>query len=91
MVEISIRFLWYPEPNKIIEDEKLGLKIYELTPIGLLCVTPKREIKKLIEAKKNPILNENMKNFLLQNLNTLENFSENSRTFQQIREAEEDF
>jgi hypothetical protein len=81
----------HPEPKKIIEDEKLGLKIYELTPIGLLCVTPEREIKKLIEAKKNPILNKNMKNLLLQNLNTLENFSENSRTFQQIKEVGEGF
>jgi len=82
----------HPDPTKIINDESLGLKVYELaTPIGLLCVTPNGEIKKLVEAKKNPLLDKDAKIFFLQNLDTLENFSENSRTFRQIRERGEDF
>lgn len=81
----------HPDPEEIIEHEKSGLKIYELTPIGFLCVTPKGKIKKLIEAKKNPFLDKNMKNFLLQNLNTLENFSENSKTFRRIKKQWEAF
>jgi hypothetical protein len=81
----------HPSPEKIEKDEKLGLRIYELTPIGFICVMPQGKIIKLVEAKNNPLLDRDAKTFFLQNLDTLENFSENSRTFRQIRERGEDF
>lgn len=80
-----------PEPGKIQKDEKLGLRVYKTTPIGFLCVTPRGEVKKLVEAKNNPLLSESVKKSFLQNLNMLENFSENSKTFRRIREEGEGF
>lgn len=79
------------EPENIKRDEELGLKIYEITPIGFICVTRQGKIIKLVEAKKNPLFNEDTKNYLLQNRGMLEKFSENGRTFRGIKEAGENF
>ena len=79
------------EPESIKRDEQLGLKIYEMTPIGFICVTPQRKIIKLVEAKKNPLFSNDVKNLLLQNIGMLEKFSEEGRTFREIKKAGEDF
>lgn len=79
------------EPESIKRDEQLGLKIYDMTPIGFICVTPQGEIIKLVEAKKNPLLSKDVKNSLLQNAGMLEKFSEESRTFWRIKEKGENF
>ena len=79
------------KPESIRRDEKLGLKIYELTPIRFICVTPQGEIIKLVEAKKNPLLSEDVKSSLLQNPEMLKRFSEESRTFWGIKEEGENF
>lgn len=79
------------EPESIKRDEQLGLKIYEITPIGFICVTPQGETIKLVEAKKNPLFSKDVKNFLPQNIGRLEKFSETGKTFWGIREAGESF
>jgi hypothetical protein len=79
------------KPESIERDEKLGLKIYEMTPIGFICVTPQGEIVKLVEAKKNPLLSEDIKDSFLQNVGILEKFSEKEKTFWAIKEEGENF
>lgn len=79
------------EPESIKRDEQLGLKIYDMTPIGFICVTPQGEIIKLLEAKKNPLLSKDIKNSLLQNAGMLEKFSDEGRTFRRIKEDGESF
>ena len=79
------------KPESIKRDEQLGLKIYEMTPIGFICITPKGEIVKLLEAKKNPLFSEDVKKFLFQNIGMLKKYSEESRTFWRIKEEGESF
>lgn len=66
------------------------LKIVSITPIGCIIITGKGEVFNILEAKPNPVLNKEVKQHFLQNLNTLEPFNEDSRTFRSIkRQAEE--
>ncbi|MEM0049004.1 MAG: hypothetical protein QXW39_00495 [Candidatus Bathyarchaeia archaeon] len=63
---------------------KSWLHLLSLTPIGLMAVTPTGQIFEVLPAKKNPIMSEEAKQFLLKNLSTLSQFSVESRTFRMI-------
>jgi hypothetical protein len=64
--------------------DKTWRKILETTPIGYIGILPSGKFLEVIPAKLNPILNEEAKEFLLKNLDTLERFSERSKTFLSI-------
>lgn len=70
---------------------KTWLKIFSLTPIGLVIITPQREFFKILQARKNPVLNMNAKKHFLQHLNTLSAFNETSRTFRSIKRKADEY
>ena len=61
------------------------LKTVSNTPIGLTIITKNGEVLNILEASSNPVLNKHAKEHFLENLDTLESFGENSRTFRSIK------
>lgn len=70
---------------------KTWLKIFFLTPIGLAIITPQREFFKILQARKNPVLNIDAKQHFLQHLNTLSAFNKTSRTFRSIKRKADEY
>ena len=70
--------------------DKTWLRIVSITPIGCILITGKGKVFNILEAKPNPVLNNDARQHFLHNLGTLEPFNEDSRTFRSIkRQAEE--
>lgn len=70
------------------ESEK---RVFGVTPIGFIIVTPDGNFHKVHEAKQNSIQDKEAKEHFLENLDTLERFSVNSRIFQKIKKLGENF
>lgn len=60
-------------------------RIFGITPIGFIIVTPDGKFHKVQEAKNNPIQSKEAKEHFLKNLDSLEQFSVNSRIFRKIQ------
>ena len=66
-------------------NEDLTRVLEKLTPLGYTTVFPTRNVCELVPPKPNPFKSEESKNHVLSNLATLNEFSETSRTFRNLK------
>lgn len=66
-------------------------RVFNLLPLGVILALPNGEFEKVKEASINPIQNKGAKEHFLANLNTLEKFSTNGKTFRTVKEKGERF
>jgi hypothetical protein len=83
-------YLVYPR-DKIENFPAYEKRIFNLLPIGVILVTPEGRFEKVKEAFQNPLQSREAKKHFLENLDTLEKFSVNSRVFKNIREEGEKY
>ncbi|MCP8316564.1 MAG: hypothetical protein H3Z51_06860 [archaeon] len=71
--------------SKIQDVDEIWKDIMKLTPIGYVGILPNSEVLKVVPAKPNPIHNVDAREFLINNIGSLEKFTEIGRTFRSIR------
>lgn len=80
--------LVYPR-DKIENFPEYEKRIFNLLPIGVIFAIPDGKFGMVKEAPRNPLQSEEAKKHFLNNLDTLEKFSINSRIFRKIKEKGE--
>jgi len=81
-------YLVYPR-DKIENFPEYEKRIFNLLPIGVIFAIPDGKFGVVKKASRNPLQNEEAKKHFLNNLDTLEKFSLNSRIFRKIKEKGE--
>lgn len=84
-------YVYLVHARKKIDFPEWEKRIFNLTPIGFIIMTPDGRFMEVNKAQKNPIQNREAKGHLLENLHTLEKFSINSRIFKKVQKAGEDY
>lgn len=82
-------FVYLVHARQTAEFSDFERRVFGVTPIGFIIVTPDGNFHKVHEAKRNPIQNKEAKEHFLENLGTLEKFSADSKIFQRIKEIGE--
>lgn len=82
-------FVYLVHARQTAEFLDLEKRVFGVTPVGFIIATPDGNFHKVHEARQNPIQSKEAKEHFLENLNTLEQFSANSKISQRIKEIGE--
>ncbi len=82
-------FIYLVHARKEIDFSEYEKRVFDLVPIGFIIFTPDGKFEIVKEAIKNPLQIKEAKDHLLNHLDTLKNFSIESKIFKRIREEGE--
>ncbi len=78
-------YVWLVNARPDTRPQEDELKLLHASPLGYLAIAPDGTMNEAVPPKPNPLQSKEAKEHLLQHLSTLKEFSENSRTFHNLR------
>jgi len=82
-------FVYLVHARQTAEFLDLEKRVFGVTPIGFIIVTPDKNFHRVREAKQNPIQSTEAKEHFLENLDTLGQFSIDGKIFQRVKKIGE--